>query len=201
MSTSAPRCSPRWTILAWLDHAEYSTSTSTTSAGRRRRPDLERVDPADDDPEVALVAGDRDLRVLEDRPLGHELAVLGPDRGDLHGHAGLLARGQAGADLEPEQAAAEQRVAVAVIVDHLGHHVDHRLGQALGPLAAEHLGGAVGAERLAQLVGQVIAADDHGVALAADLLGARRALGHRAQRVLVELALVVEDVGQNVGHV
>ena len=70
--------------------------------------DLERVDPADDDPEVALVAGYRDLRVLEDRPLRHELAVLGLDRRDLHRHAGVLARGQAGADLEPEQAAAEQ---------------------------------------------------------------------------------------------
>src|SRR5436305_5704534 len=32
MSTSAPRCSPRWTISAWVDHGEYSMSTSTTSA-------------------------------------------------------------------------------------------------------------------------------------------------------------------------
>src|ERR1019366_8657935 len=28
MSTSAPRCSPRWTIFAWFDQSEYSTSTS-----------------------------------------------------------------------------------------------------------------------------------------------------------------------------
>ena len=55
-----------------------------------------------------------DLRVLEDRALGDELAVLDVDLGDLHGHAGAQARGQAGADLEAEQAAAEQRVGVAV---------------------------------------------------------------------------------------
>ena len=46
----------------------------------------------------------------------------------------MLARGQAGADLEPEQAAAEQRVGMAVLVDHLGHRVDHGLGEPLGPL-------------------------------------------------------------------
>ena len=67
-------------------------------------------------------------------------------------------------------------------------------------MRAEHLGGAVGAERLAELVGQIIAADDDGVALAADLRGARGALGHGPERVLVELALVMQDVGQNVGH-
>ena len=129
------------------------------------------------------------------------LPSCGPDRGDLHGHAGLLARGQAGADLEAEQAAAEQRVAVTVVVDHLGHHVDDRLGQALGALGPEHLRGAVGAERLAEVVGQVVAADDDRVALAADVRGARRALGHGAERVLVERALVVQNVGKNVGHV
>ena len=51
----------------------------------------------------------------------------------------MLARGQAGADLEPEQSAAEQRVGVAVVVDHLGHRVDHRLREALGPLARNTL--------------------------------------------------------------
>ena len=132
--------------------------------------------------------------------MGDELAVLGLDLGDLHRHPGLLAGGQAGADLEAEQAAAEQRVAVAAVVDHLGHHVDDRLGEALGALGPEHLGGAVVAERLAQLVGQVVSADDDGVALAADLRGAGGALGHGAERVLVERALVVEDVGQDVGH-
>ena len=98
----------------WSRTASSSTSTSTTSARAVAvSRDLERVDPADDDPEVAPVAGDRDLRVLEDRALGDELAVLGPHGGDLHRHAGLLARGEAGADLEPEQTAAEQRVAHA----------------------------------------------------------------------------------------
>ena len=132
--------------------------------------------------------------------MGDELAVLRLDRGDLHRHPGLLAGGQSGADLEAEQTAAEQRVAVPVVVDDLGHHVDDRLGQTLGALGPEHLGGAVGAKGLAELVGQVIAADDDGVALATDLRGAGRALGDGAQRVLVELALVVQDVGQNVGH-
>ena len=195
-------------LLAALDHRRLvrprrvlDVDVDDLGRGAVALTDLERVDPADDDPEVALVAGDRDLRVLEDRALGDELAVLGPDGGDLHRHAGLLAGGQAGADLEAEQTAAEQRVAVTVVVDHLGHHVDDRLGEALRALGPEHLRRAVGAERLAQLVGQVIAADDDRVALAADLGGARGALGDGAERVLVELALVVEDVGQNVGHV
>ena len=163
--------------------------------------DLERVDAADDDPQIPPVVGDRDLGVLEDRPLGHELAVLGADRGDLHRHPGLLARGQPGADLEAEQAAAEQRVAVAALVDDLGHHVDDGLGQALGALGAEDLRRAVLAQGLAEVVAEIVAADNDGVALTADLLGARGALGHGAQRVLVELALVVQNVGENVSHV
>jgi len=56
----------------------------------------------------------------------------------------LLARREAGADLEPEQAAAEQRVGVAVLIDHLGHRVDDRLRQALGTTRTEHLRRAVG---------------------------------------------------------
>ncbi len=87
-----------------------------------------------------------------------------------------------------------------MVVDHLGHHVDHRLGEALGALGPEHLGGAVRAERLAELVGEVVAADHDRVALAADLRRARGALGDGAQRVLVERALVVEDVGEDVRH-
>ncbi len=147
MSTSAPRCSPRLTIVAWRRPGRVLDvdvdDLGVVGVGGVRLVDLERVDPADDDPQVAPVVRDRDLGVLQDRALGDELAVLGADRGDLHRHAGLLARGQAGADLEAEQAAAEQRVAVAVVVDHLGHHVDDRLRQALGALGAEHLRGAV----------------------------------------------------------
>ena len=54
-----------------------------------------------------------------DRALGGELAVDDVDLRDLHRHAGVQARGQAGADLEAEQAAAEQRVVVAVVVHDL----------------------------------------------------------------------------------
>ncbi len=96
--------------------------------------------------------GHRQLRVLQDRALGDELAVLGPDRDDLHRHAGVLARGEPGADFEAEQSAAEQRVGVPVLVDHLGHRVDHRLSEPLGTVRAEHLRRAVGTKRLTKLV-------------------------------------------------
>src|ERR1700729_3672622 len=161
---------------------------------------LERVDPPDDDPEVTAILGHGDLGVLEYRALGDQLAVLCPDRDDLHRHPGVLARGQASADLEPEQPAAEQRVGMPVVVDHLGHHVDNRLGKALFAASAEHLGGAVGADRLAQIVGQIVAADHDGVAFAADLGCTRGALGHRPERVLVERALVMQNVDQDIRH-
>src|SRR5206468_10543375 len=48
--------------------------------------------------------------------------------------------------------------------------------------------------------GQVVAADHHDVRLLAELLGELRALGDRAERVLVELALVVECVGEDAAH-
>ena len=109
----------------------------------------------------------RDRRVAQDRALGDELVAVGVHRGDLHRHAGAEARGEAGADLEAEQAAAEQRVAVAVVGDDLGHRVDDRLGEALGALGAEDLRRAVVAERAAELVGEVVATDD-------DRVGTRR---------------------------
>ena len=90
---------------------------------------------------------------------------------------------------------------MTVVLDHLRHHVDHRLGEPLGALRTEYLPGAVCAELGDQLVGQVVAADDDRVRLAANLGGARRALRDRAKRVLVEGALVVQDVDQNVGHI
>src|SRR5262249_38300170 len=109
---------------------------------------VERVEAADDDPRLADVTDVGDLRVLEDRPLRYELAVLDLDLRDLHGHPGAEARGQAGADLEAEQAAAEEGVAEALVLDHLGHRVDDRLGEALRDVfGAVDLGGAPVAER------------------------------------------------------
>src|SRR5689334_20642862 len=159
--------------------------------------DLERVEAADDDPDVARVVHVDDRGVLEDRALGHELAVLDLHGGDLHGHAGAEARGEARADLEAEQSAAEQRVLVAVVLDQLGHDVDHRLGQPLRRLRAPDLRRAVVAERGAELVAQVVAPDDDRVGLAAELLRQLTGLGDGAQGVLVELALVVKNVGED----
>src|SRR5829696_5963911 len=158
---------------------------------------LERVEAADDDAGLADIAHVDDRRVLEDRSLGDELAVLRLDRRDLHGHAGAEARGQAGADLEAEQAAAEQRVLEAVLGDDLGHHVDDRLREPLRALGAVDLGRAVLAERGAELVGEIVAADDDGRGLLAQLLGELRSLGDGAERVLVELALVVKCVSKD----
>src|SRR3954453_184070 len=83
--------------------------------------DVERVQAADDDPRLAHIAHVDDGRVLQDRPPGHHPAALGPDPGDLHGHAGVQPRRESCADLEAEQAAAEQRVLVAVVLDDLRH--------------------------------------------------------------------------------
>src|SRR3954453_8917792 len=73
---------------------------------------LERVEPADDHAAPRAVVDVGDLRVLPDRAAGDELAVLHLDLGDLHADPGVQARGQAGADLEAEQAAAEHHVLV-----------------------------------------------------------------------------------------
>ena len=162
---------------------------------------LERVEAADDHAHAGAVMHVGDLRVLQDRALGDELAVLDADARDLHADAGVQARRQARADLEAEQAAAEQRVAMAVVRDDLGHRVDDRLREALGPLDAEDLRRAVAAERGAELVGQAgLVADHHGVALAAELARQARALGYGAQGVLVERALVVQRVDQDPAH-
>ena len=142
-----------------------------------------------------------DLRVLEDRALGDELAVLDAHVGDLHADAGVEPRGQAGADLEAEQAAAEQRVAVAAVADDLRHRVDDRLREALRPLGAEHLGGAVGAERREHVVAEAgLVADHDRVTLAAELGGEASALGDGAERVLVDLPVVVQGVDENRAH-
>src|SRR5215218_7896114 len=131
---------------------------------------LERVQAADNDADARLVVHVGDLRVAEDRALGDELAVLHADVGDLHADAGVQARGEARPDLEAEQAAAEERVLVALVADDLGHRVDHGLREALGALRAEHLGGAVGAEAGQEVVGQaVLGPHDDRVAFRAEL--------------------------------
>src|SRR5919206_2171727 len=66
--------------------------------------DLERVQPADDHADLRAVVHVGDLRVLQDRAARDELAVLDLDLGDLHADAGVEPRGEAGADLEAEQA-------------------------------------------------------------------------------------------------
>src|SRR4051794_12866269 len=162
--------------------------------------DLERVQAADDHAGAALVGDVDDGGVLQDRALGHELAVLGLDVRDLHGPAAAQARGDRGARLEAEQAAAEQHVVVAVVLGHLGQGVGDRLRQALGALDAVDLRRAVLAERLDQVVGQVVAAEHERGSLAADLTGQLRGLRDGAEGVLVELALVVEDVGEDPTH-
>jgi hypothetical protein len=134
-----------------------------------------------------------------DRALGGELAVLDVDLRDLHRHAGVEPRGQASADLEAEQAAAEERVVVAVVVHHLRHDVDDRLGEPLGRvLRTEDLRHAVVAERRRELVGDV--ADDDRMRLAAELTGEPGGLRDAAERVLVEGAVVVQRVRQDPTH-
>src|SRR4051794_40351001 len=160
--------------------------------------DLERVEAADDDA-LALVARGRDRRVAQDRALGGELAVDDVDPRDLHRHAGVDARGEAGADLEAQQAAAEDGVLVAAAVEERAQDVDDRAREALGALGLEDLLGAVPAQRGGQLVADALA-DDDGVSLAAQLVREARGLRDGAERVLVEGALVVERVDQDVAH-
>ena len=86
----------------------------------------------------------------------------------------------AGADLEAEQAATEQRPVVAVVVDDLGHRVDDRLSEPLGALGAEDLLRAVLAERGQRVVGDALTNDDR-MTLAAELRGEAGALGDGAE--------------------
>src|SRR4029077_6948004 len=161
---------------------------------------VERVEAADDDARLADVADVGDLRVLQDRTLDHELAVLDLDRGYLHGHPGAEAGGEAGPDLEAEQTAAEQRVADPVVGDHLRHRVDDRLGETLRhALGAVDLRRPVFAEPGSSLVGNV--ADHQRGRLTADFSGQLGGLGDGAEAVFVEVALVVvEGVNQDACH-
>ncbi len=201
MSTSAPRCSPRVTIVAcWACGLSSKLELLDRRVGPAGLLDLERVQAADDDADVGAVFDFGDRRVAEDRALGDQLAVLGAHGGDLHHDARAQARGQAGADLEAEQAAAEQRVGVAAAGDRLRHRVDERLREALRALGDEHLLGAVFAERGGQVLRDVLAEQDR-VRLAAELGGELGALGDGAERVLVDRAVVVQRVDQDVCHV
>src|SRR4051794_15042055 len=121
--------------------------------------DLERVEAGDDDA-LVLVARGGDARVAQDRALGDQLAVGDVDARDLHGHAGVDPRGQAGADLEAEQATAEDGVLVVAAVEQLAERVDDRSGQALGALGLVDLRRAVAAERGREVVGDALADDD-----------------------------------------
>ena len=200
MLTSAPRCSPRCDHLRLarpgreLDLDVDHLGAAVALAG------VEGVEAADDDPRLGDVADVSDLRVLQDRTLGDQLAVGDLDLRDLHRHAGAQAGGQAGTDLEAEQAAAEQRVGEALVLHDLGHRVDDRLREPLGnALGAVDLGGAVPAERRAGVVGDV--ADHQRRGFAADVSDQPRRLGDRSLRVLVEVALVVvKGVNQNATH-
>src|SRR4051794_17472988 len=117
-------------LLAALDHLGLVRPRRELDGdvldGRRAAVDLLRLEgvQAADDDALALVLGARDRRVAEDRALGDELAVDHVDAGDLHRHAGVEARGEAGADLEAEQAAPEERVVMAVVGHDLRHRVD-----------------------------------------------------------------------------
>ena len=133
-------------LLAALDHRglqrvrrELDLHVLDRGGAGARLGGLERVQAADDHADLGAVVHVGDLRVLEDRAAGDELAVGHLDLGDLHADAGVEPRGQAGADLEAEQAAAEQQVLVTVVLDHLGHGVDHRLRETLRALDAEDL--------------------------------------------------------------
>src|SRR4051812_3501725 len=159
---------------------------------------LERVQAPDDHAELRSIVHRGDLRVLQDRPLGDELAVFDADVGDLHADAAVQPRGQAGADLEAEQAAAEERVLVAAGFDRRGHRVDHQLGKTLGSCDAVDLRRAPIAELGGEVVGHL--ADHDRVALGAELAGELRALGDRPERVLVERAVVVQRVDQDRAH-
>jgi len=93
---------------------------------------------------------------------------------------GVEARGQPGADLEAEQAAAEERVAEALVGDDLGHRIDDRLGQALGhALGPVDLGRAPVAERGAGVVGDI--ADNQCGGLATDFTGQLGRLGDSSE--------------------
>ena len=95
-------------LLAALDHAGLGGPLGELDihvdyfGGTAGLVDIERVDPADDHTRVTDITDLGDLGVTQNRAVSYELAVLGLYRGDLHGHTGVEAGGQAGTDLEAE---------------------------------------------------------------------------------------------------
>src|SRR4029077_17081449 len=85
--------------------------------------------------------------VAEDRALRDQLAALGTHARNLHRDAGAEPRGEAGADPEAEESAAEQRVGVPARGDRRRHRVDERLREPFGAVGDERLPRAVLAER------------------------------------------------------
>src|SRR5439155_7559804 len=79
------------------------------------------------------------------------------------------------------------------------HHGDDRSAEALRRIRNPDLRCAVLAERLREIVGDVLADDDR-VRFGADLACELGRLGDGAERVLVELALVVEYVREDPAH-
>src|SRR5207237_777158 len=105
---------PVWPICAASGYQPASTTARVAAP----------VAPPDYDARFAGVVDVDDGRVVQDRALRDALAVLRLDARDLHRHAAVETRGHAGADREAEQATAEQRVLVTVVLDDLRHRVD-----------------------------------------------------------------------------
>src|SRR3979409_2012546 len=73
-------------------------------------------------------------------------------------------------------------------------------GRASAPPAPSHCGPAAAARRGARVVGQIFAAHDDGMRLAAELAGELGALGDGAEGILVELPVLVENVNEDIAH-
>jgi len=139
MSTSAPALSPRSTIEACVDHGEYSTvDVDDLSRAAVLRDGLKRVDPPDDDPEVA--PGNAKPRSWSPGESGARPRAcrLGPDAVTSMVTPPACAR-RARPDLKAQQSRRRTARRTAVVVDHLRHNVDHWLGEPSSPLARKTL--------------------------------------------------------------
>src|SRR4051812_6936206 len=92
-------------LLAALDHRgleavgrELDVHVLDRRGARAGLGDLEGVQAPDDHADAGVVVHVGDLRVAQDRALGHQLAVLDADVGDLHADPGVQTGGEAGPD-------------------------------------------------------------------------------------------------------